>query len=317
MLNDTIRKALSLRPSRINQNACGIEVEAEGGTELPEGMEYWSAHQDGSLVNGIELVSKPLNLLDIGENSSIEKELEEFFKLNDITFSERASTHVHFNCRERTVLEVLNIITGYYLIENVLLYYVGEDRRANHFCLALSDSMRLIDYIVGKIYDGAIPFPDNTFKYSSLNVGRLWDLGTIELRIMGSMTDAKEIIQWGRDVSTMFNTLSNSDTDPTSVINSFVRDPISFIRGVIPVHILRKVLENKGLTEVEELKDLCMKAIPPLVPLAILDWDSLKKTLGTKKNLRVSNRDYELPEDEEARDMVEEQEFDLVDDNEV
>ena len=114
MFEETVQKTYGQRKT-FPPKALGVEVEAEnkGGTwEFPPLYE-WSVKEDGSLVRGVELVSKPFVLHGLGlseiYNTSTYKELDEFFKANKVVISDRASTHVHYNVKNLSIMEVLNL----------------------------------------------------------------------------------------------------------------------------------------------------------------------------------------------------------------
>lgn len=302
MLSMKISEIFGMKSS-YPKHACGIEVEMENNTgewnqdPLIEG--FWKVHQEGSLVNGTELVSVPCDLIRGGSGaetkSRLFKELDGFIKANKPRFSERASTHVHLNMRENTLVSVLSIITGYFILENALFYLCHPSRRGNHFCLSLTDSMTMVDRITRSLRSGVLPFDNNSMKYSSLNIGRMKDLGTLEIRMMSSLTSAASIFKWAEDISEFLYRFGEEYKTPLDVLSSYIEDKEGFLRKHLGDSL--PIILSSGIYTMGDLILKTDESIPLLMPLAMLDWTSLNSKDFGKKEKPEANRDYgEEPE---------------------
>ena len=183
------------------------------------------------------------------------------------------------------------------MIENTLIQLTSEDRRANHFCLALSDSMRLIDKLVSSIKNGRTVLPDQEYKYSSLNLGRARDLGTVEVRIMGSLDNASDVIEWAKIVSDTISSFEGLYLNPTHLVDVYLRDKVSFIKRHSPYRIFRA----KGFSD-NDLEDLCDRNVPILLPITLLDWskkEQKKRVDDWASPQPIQRRDIEMGEDYE------------------
>lgn len=276
MLSDLLQEVTRFK-SKYPLGSIGIEVEAE----LPNGKVwdtsteyvYWKIKSDGSLVNGAEAVSRPLNTSDNSVMQDAFEELVDFFKKNKgVYLSERASTHIHWNCQSLPLLKIFNVITGYYLLENALIYACTPSRRGNHFCLALSDSIELIEELKVRVESGKrFPFPNNEMKYSSLNVGRLVDFGTLEVRIMNALLNADDVFDWALLVNDILSSFI-SYKNPNEVLKAYLESPEAFLVKHIGTKWLKKI-SIIGDISLDRLVDKCNETAPLLIGLTSLDWD--------------------------------------------
>lgn len=271
--SSTISDFFRLRRSTIGFNALGIEVEAESATPNYDTSmleSNWNVHNDGSLLNGIELTSNPFELSDRHTSLNRYKALRSFFDKNKCTVSERASTHVHVNCRQRTLMNVINTAVAWWLLENIFLEYSGPDRTSNHFCLGISDSMFMAELMARKIKEGTDIFPSQEFKYSCLNFGRLRDLGTLEIRCMGSLVSSRKVFEWAKTLTHFFEGVEGRWKNPAELIWDFSNDPVSFSKSLLSDYVL-KYFEDEALFK------LSTRNLNLVLPFVQIDWNNLGK----------------------------------------
>lgn len=177
----------------------GIELEIEGFD--PEHTREWGGitfTEDGSLREnedgvGIEAITKPIAI------KHVEPFLRAFFKhfgIKENNYSERCSTHVHFNVEPLTFEQVGTICLVYQTVENLLFHYVGNERENNIFCVPWGQS-NVTYNIVSRIEGGDA---NDVFrrwqKYSALNLMPIIGQGTIEFRHLHGTCDVSLIGHW-------------------------------------------------------------------------------------------------------------------------
>jgi len=181
----------------------GIELEIE---EFPEYVEQdfggITFTNDGSLRNhGIEAITKPIAI------NQVSKFLNAFFKRFEITdrnYSERCSTHVHFNAQDLTLEQLNSICLVYQTVERLLFNFVGNDRGNNIFCVPWHQS-GLTFNIVNKLSINLFENSRRWQKYSALNLIPLAVQGTLEFRHLHGTCDVKVIAQWINLIASIFD----------------------------------------------------------------------------------------------------------------
>lgn len=176
-----------------------LEVEPLPNRTLPViNTGNWETKSEGSLRNGgMEYITKTALKKNLDYSRRI-KELTD--QLNDNIAdvnSFRTSLHVHLNMKEKTLTEVWTICTAYWLVENLLFEYCGEDRKSNHFCLRLKDAEGIINHLRDAIEmpNPLLDFSDN-LRYGGLNLAALYKFGSLEFRGMRGTIDPVVIETW-------------------------------------------------------------------------------------------------------------------------
>ncbi len=177
----------------------GLELEIEGfNSEIEARFGGFTFTEDGSLRHtatgrGVEAISKPVAACFVPGllNAFFTK-----FNITEANYSERCSTHVHFNVRPLQVEQLATICLIYQTVERLLFRYVGHDRGSSIFCVPWHQS-NMSYQIVNTLVKGN---PDNVFrrwqKYSALNLIPVTSLGTIEFRHLHGTCDVKLISEW-------------------------------------------------------------------------------------------------------------------------
>lgn len=184
-----------------SDDAIGIEVEVEGILDITKHVvasTNWTFVEDSSLRdNGIEFVSKPLQIKEAPKAIAVLWTILEFSNKKNQYFSWRTSIHIHLNMRERTVSHIIRFILTYLIFEESLYEFSGADRKHSIFCLPIKESdliFSLNDFLHKKLTFK--PFINQWPKYTGLNLHPLLDKGTVEFRHMEGTNSPERICKW-------------------------------------------------------------------------------------------------------------------------
>lgn len=185
------------RPKKVAD--VGIELEVEG-QNLPAAVPHWQSKPEGSLQDGVEYITKPIKADVVkqyvdGLNEFITKTIGATIKP-----SYRCSTHIHMNVLPETIEDVLGILVIFTMFEPVLLKLCGPNRDGNLFCLSSYDTGDMassFEKLCSTLHNYAVHgWGYERGKYSALNTGRLFDLGTLEARCFPLSVDGSQVSEW-------------------------------------------------------------------------------------------------------------------------
>jgi hypothetical protein len=211
----------------------GIEIETEG-RNLPHGKVTGSfqGKEDGSLRNGMEYVSTPIFAKDVTERvDNLAGELRN--KRAEVNPTYRSSTHIHVNYCDRTWNDVLNTMVIWALVEPVVFRMMPPGRDGSLFCVSSYDSGDLAGYADRFCTEISQNFEMGFHprgKYSSLNLTRLSDLGTMEYRVFPSSIDGKTIQQWTDWVMNIREMAGKGE--PLWLVREAEQNPLPFLREI-------------------------------------------------------------------------------------
>lgn len=158
---------------------------------------YWGDHEEGSLQNGREFVTRPERV------GVIEPILSEFLmaaKQEGFDPSWRAGLHVHVQASDLNSEELFRLLLLYALFEPSLYSWVGIERSKTRFCKPWWESYKHLENLIRALGQPEAPKSlkeiDNTMRYSALNAAALWKYGTLEFRHMGATFDLNRIMTW-------------------------------------------------------------------------------------------------------------------------
>lgn len=221
---------------RFDGEMYGIEIEVEG-ENLAFETEEWVAKGDGSLgPNGVEYVSRePVTYDNVSRHL---EQLDEMFIDRGARFecSVGCSVHVHMNVQDRTINEIYNIITLYYILESMLTEYAGPDRVGNLFCLRLEDAEEPLFELVNAYKDGTFPhYFSDRIRYAALNLTALSRFGTLEFRSFRAIeTSPTEVDDWVRLLHDIYQAGRQYST-PSEIVDDFsFLGPQQFLQKVLP-----------------------------------------------------------------------------------
>ena len=191
-----VAKAFNSRPVK---GEVGIELEYEGLRLAQRGFEqHWAKVADGSLrgESAEYILSRPILRTEVDVAL---KELDDAFKAAKTMIADtfRAGTHVHVNVQELSAVQLINMLTLYYMYEDALLAFCRKDRTGNHFCLRTKDASAVTDLLRSFIINpSAKLFADDTYRYASLNLTALTKYGSLEFRSLESTVDWDRLKTW-------------------------------------------------------------------------------------------------------------------------
>jgi hypothetical protein len=117
------------------------------------------------------------------------------FGITERNYSERCSTHVHFNVEPLEWSHIAALCLVYQTVETLLFKYVGNDRENNIFCVPWSHC-NLSYQVVTNLENNGVGALRRWQKYSALNLLPILDLGTVEFRHLEGTCDVKRITTW-------------------------------------------------------------------------------------------------------------------------
>lgn len=187
----------------------GIELEFEASlsaTQAPtEGTAlgaYWLFKPDGSLRNGLELVSVPLR------EDQVQQALEEAYRWAQgagYRGTARTGMHIHANMAGRTPAQLAQIVACYCIAEPALFALAGEHREQNIYCVPWFTDQEMatnVAMLIRKLASsprGVVSRADcwsRVCKYSALNLLCLSRMMTIEFRHLETPASAEAALTW-------------------------------------------------------------------------------------------------------------------------
>lgn len=208
----------------------GLELEVEGLAALPVVNEKsWKTKSDDSLRGfAAEYVNnRPIPC----DHKKLERIKYLTDKLNDpavqlIKDSPRTSLHVHVNVTGLSPVQVWNVASAYWLVENLLTKYCGEDtREGNYFCLRLADAEAVMGYIANDLKRTDRPFRSlrtDKIRYMGQNLKAIGDFGSLEYRAMRGTTDPHTIDKWSNELINLRNKAALFDS-PATMLDAYYK----------------------------------------------------------------------------------------------
>lgn len=214
------------------QDVVGVEIEMEGvnPNAPPEwpAIPNWRYDADGSLRNGIELVSarpRPWKSIE----GDVQALVDAFTKLQFTpVFSFRTSLHVHVNVQSLTHIQLLNFFALYVIFEDMLFAMGGDERRGNVHCLGVN----MAKNVIAQLREG-LKCDRNTLvhvlqrltrndnRYGSFNWAAMAKFGTIEFRSHRGTLDPKAIQLWVNTLMALKFAAVDSFKNPLDVVQAF------------------------------------------------------------------------------------------------
>lgn len=234
----------------------GIEIECEGTHLFNAPIQYWGCHTDGSLRDTaghppVEYVlKKPLPRSEIPDALTYltSKLKQANSKVND---SHRSSVHVHVNCQQMTVKEIVNFICLYLFFEHALVEFSGQERVGNLFCLRAKDAQYWVRNIVQGLRDGNFAnVYHEAYRYTSCNTASLAKFGSLEFRSMRGTVDQALIQSWV-DLLCLIRDRSAEFSDPLKMYEKYsTMEPMEFFSYIFrPKPDLQRLLSTTACLE--------------------------------------------------------------------
>lgn len=189
----------------------GLELEVEGDSKLPiafasqsDCARYWTTHEDNSLRRrnpgdvSIEYVSR--NPISKDESFKAIKALNDLFRKEGakVFDSYRTSVHVHVNMSDQPLLNSLNYVVIWTLLEDMLVEWCGKDRIGNRFCLRFKDADGIFLDIKNALntQDNISTMCNQDKRYAAMNIASLARFGSVEFRSMRGTMDQGVLELW-------------------------------------------------------------------------------------------------------------------------
>lgn len=180
----------------------GIEIEVEGAGLREVNNVYWHSEDDASLRGRYPdsrceyVLQQPIKL---GSVVAAMKNINDILVDSKPVFSHRTSVHVHVNVLDLTEDQLFSFIYTYMLIEEALFNYCGNVRKCNRFCLRLQDA-DVIAITLSNIFKKGVEYlmalPQDTIRYSAMNLAAVAKYGSVEFRGMQGTLDSNTINTW-------------------------------------------------------------------------------------------------------------------------
>lgn len=207
----------------------GYEIEVEGGSDgrldaylREEGIDSYKLHDDGSLRNGIELVTDPASL---DELEKMVKTYTKVLKKAGYRIEQSCGLHTHIDARDiaNSAEAITQVFKTVYAIEDIIFLLIDEDRRANNFCRSIRDSHAFNQiphtddlqevaahwYKLSKermVANSRFGGRDvNGMRYSGLNLCSVFYRGSIEFRYHEGSLNWRTMLHWGAFLQAIVN----------------------------------------------------------------------------------------------------------------
>ena len=161
---------------------------------------YWHRHNDGSLrgESAEFVLAKPIS------RKEVRPALDKLFEVLSAAGtkirkdSPNTSVHVHVNVQDLSLKQVYTYITLWYILEDMLVEWCGENRVGNVFCLRGSDAEVAIQRLITAMKFGKYNTlnDQNGLRYLALNYTSIGKFGSLEFRPMAGVYDTEVISTW-------------------------------------------------------------------------------------------------------------------------
>jgi hypothetical protein len=178
----------------------GIELELEGRNVALQDVatKGWNRHHEPSL-RGESIEYTTAGAKSFEETVKLVDDLFKKLKENGVALNDsvRAGTHVHLNFSDQPVKNVINFFALFTLLEEILQYYSGEDRKGNLHCVSTREAEGVVGIVADAIAKGSLDrFSGDRYKYAACNLSSLYKFGTVEIRTMRAAQSAGQINTW-------------------------------------------------------------------------------------------------------------------------
>lgn len=193
-----MKELLGIPQRRWCNGQYGVEIEVEG-TRLPIAIDNWRVEHDGSLKAAEAYEYVMPQPLDIAGVRNALKELEDTFTAHKSVVDEsvRAGVHVHMNVQNWNVLQLYTFAVCYFVLEDLLVKWCGENREGNLFCLRSGDAENILFQLQRAVQKKDLRLLDHEdYRYCSLNFMSLFKYGSLEFRSMRSTPNLDLIREW-------------------------------------------------------------------------------------------------------------------------
>lgn len=271
----------------------GIELEVEGvePDDVPDELrDYCTITSDGSLRNGIELVTAPLTLDQVHTLAP----MYTAWASESVTLSERCSTHIHVNVQDMTTDQFKAFLWLCIAIEPALMSTVSEFRQNNVYCYPVYKVGNLVK-TYRTLFNSPSHFFQNVPKYCAVGLFRLREYGTVEFRMFDGTTDGEDLIRWCtllqsiRDKALNSTIQSLQDRKTTDGLRTLLTQDFNISDDTLEEGIrMANDIFSKRMTT-EELLAFHASLFPEEAPLQIVRGQFGRACLQAKRDNQLAN----------------------------
>lgn len=245
----------------------GIEVETEYPimVKLPE-LLNWEVHRDGSLRNqGLEFTSKAPVKIGALKRGHLGTLCDFLKKTPPIQDCPRTSVHVHVNVLNLSPVQIWTAATAYWLLEDILFEYCGNNRKGSMYCLRMNDAAALLSFIDDDMQEDVpfISFQDqDMIRYSGLNLIAIRKFGSIEFRGMRGEYDYNTLDLWTDACYDITHKPGLLYESPEHMLDEYFKIPNKqdFLQKIFQPKFVDELLKIKNINE--RLEDGVFKVLP-------------------------------------------------------
>ena len=239
----------------------GIEIEIEGTSLKYPISRFWNGKSDGSLRgNALEYVLKSPVHRDKTKSRLLSLKTELIEHGSILNPSDRCGVHIHVNCQDLTVKEVINFAIVYLILEDLLVEMCGENRIGNLFCLRASDAETIISALRRCKQENSMDrIQHNRYRYASINLAALSKFGSVEFRAFQTPQNIMKIQGWINILLRIKDT-SLEFKEANDIIESVsFGGPEVFVRNILGIYAKnislegREYLITEGVRRVQEV----------------------------------------------------------------
>lgn len=187
----------------------GCEIEAENGDRqevLNSLNSRFGVQDDGSLSDGTEITTPPLQLAEFEENihhaTTVMTEA-------GFSISRSCGLHIHLDARDfkNDYDKISNLFRTFYAIESIIYATLPNSRYTSSYCKPLNNDYKFTDInkkisttnFDKKLYKSTNPDKNdhyNEIRYHGLNLHSIFNRGTVEYRYHSGTLSPEKIINW-------------------------------------------------------------------------------------------------------------------------
>lgn len=246
-----VKTLIGIDPDAYRTDLYGVEIEVEG-TNLPRRLDpdIWRVEQDGSLkaAEAWEYVTPgPLSMS--GVKTALDYLSGEYKRLGTkVDESIRAGVHVHMNVQDWNIKQVVTFATIYYILEDTLMKWCGENREGNLFCLRTRDAEFVLFRLLRSLKERNLKYlKEDIIRYSSLNYCSMFKYGSLEFRGMRGTGDLSTIYEWVEIINELRESSLKFD-NPVDVVSTMSGDgELQFLNRVLPTKA--HLFDTKGVED--------------------------------------------------------------------
>lgn len=282
----------------------GIEIEVEAKDRLPnvprDVSAMWTSKADNSLrFIGREYVTNGAQKLDQPLQSSLTTLCDVINKAEVIHNSPRTSVHVHVNVSNMSLSGVWTGITSFWLIENLLVDFCGENRVSNLFCFRLKDTEGLLKY-VDRDLKSSTPFvrhlAGDQVRYAALNLNAIAKFGSVESRSMRGITNPVEIYEWAQLIHNIIHKTALTFSTPSNLLDAYFKTSREdFLNTIVGDTWSKKLIKHCG----KSWDDMIEDNVGSVLQVAYShDWDKWESRIEAPKKRARARVNIDNPFDQ-------------------